>query len=92
MADLIIDQWDGSWWDEQPHDITCKYCLTENLEWDIHEGSYRLFDSNGVLHICTFKKFDRQQRKGLRKNKRLQRRIHGYSRSDWHKIHSERSL
>jgi hypothetical protein len=52
MADRYSDyDADPEW--EEPCEVTCKYCKSEHLEWEMTPAGWRLFEADGELHQCT---------------------------------------
>jgi hypothetical protein len=50
----MADMHDYGYWpdDEEPHEITCKYCGKAGLEWDDSSGRWVLINEVGLPHKC----------------------------------------
>lgn len=55
MTNWHLMQLDEDEYYTEPHTSTtktCKFCKQSNLYWGIHNGKWRLFTENDVLHTC----------------------------------------
>lgn len=46
--------------DDEPHSAECKVCGVGGLCWENDNGSWRLLDHRGKVHVCDEKRLHRQ--------------------------------